>query len=120
MDWLYDIEEINVPEGIRESGGAGKYIASLRVFIDALDAYANGIEDAYRNLDIKLYTIKTHSLRTSFVVVGATALETMAEALEAAGNRNDIEYISENTENFLSSCRRLYGKLAKIHSFREG
>ncbi|SCZ77460.1 Signal transduction histidine kinase [Pseudobutyrivibrio xylanivorans] len=120
MEWLYDIEEINVPEGIRESGGAGKYIASLRVFIDALDAYANGIEDAYRNLDIKLYTIKIHSLRNSFVVVGATALETMAEALEAAGNRNDIEYISENTENFLSSCRRLYGKLAKIHPFREG
>lgn len=120
MEWLYDVEEINVDSGIRESGGAGKYIASLRVFINALDAYANGIEDAYKNLDIKLYTIKIHSLRTSFNVVGATGLETMAEALEAAGNRNDLEYISENTDKFLSSCRRLYGKLAKIHTFHEG
>ena len=87
--------------------------------MDGLNAYANGIEDAYRNLDIKLYTIKIHSLRTSFAVVGANGMETMAEALEAAGNRNDLEYISDNTEKFLTACRSLYIKLTKMHSFGE-
>ncbi len=115
-EWLLDVKELNVPDGIRESGGAGKYLASLLVFMDALDAYANGIEDAYKNLDIKLYTIKMHSIRTSFVVVGANGLTALAEALEAAGNRNDVEFISENTEKFLSECRSLYTELTKLHS----
>lgn len=120
MEWIYDVEELDVADGMRESGGAGKYLTTLRGFLDALDSYVNGIEDAYKNLDIKLYTIKIHSLRTSFVIVGAHGLEAMAEALEAAGNRNDLEYISDNTEKFLSSCRKLYMKLAKLHPFVEG
>ncbi len=115
-EWLYEVEEINVSDGIRESGGAGKYLASLRIFMDALNTYANGIEDAYKNLDIKHYTIKMHSLKTSFVVVGANDLISLAEALEAAGNRNDVDYITENTDKFLSDCRILYTKLTKLHS----
>ena len=116
MEWLYDIKELNVSDGIRQSGGAGKYLASLNVFMDALDTYANGIEDAYKNLDIKLYTVKMHSLRTSFIVVGANDLISFSEALESAGNRNDVEYIAENTDRFLSECRSLYTKLTKLHS----
>ncbi len=119
MEWLYDVEELNVADGIRESGGAGKYIAALRVFMDGLDTYANGIEDAYRNLDIKLYTVKIHTLRSSFAIVGANVLETKAGALEAAGNRNDLEYVSENTESFLAECRSLYIKLTKMRSIGE-
>lgn len=115
-EWLFEVEELNVPDGIRESGGPGKYLASLRVFMDALDAYANGIEDAYKNLDIKMYTIKIHSLKTAFVLVGANELSATAEALEGAGNRKDVEFLAENTEKFLSECRSLYTKLTKLRS----
>ena len=115
-EWLFDVQEINVADGIRQSGSAGKYLASLGMFLNALDAYVNGIEDAYKNLDIKLYTIKMHSLKTSFVIVGANDLASVAEALESAGNRNDVEEIADNTEKFLSECRSLYTKLTKLHS----
>ena len=72
--------------------------------------------DAYKNLDIKLYTIKMHSLRTSCSIVGANDLVAVAESLEAAGNRNDLDYIADNTDSFLSECRSLYTKLTKLHS----
>ncbi|MBR5636930.1 MAG: response regulator [Pseudobutyrivibrio sp.] len=115
-EWLFDVKELNVADGILKSGGAGKYLQSLHVFMGALDSYVNGIEDAYKNLDIKLYTIKMHSLKTSFVIVGANELVGLAEALEAAGNRNDVEFLADNTEKFLSECRSLYTKLTKLHS----
>ena len=115
-EWLYDIKELNVRDGIRENGGAGQYLTSLLTFMDALNKYVNGIDDAYKNLDIKLYTVKMHSLRTSFAIVGAYDLAALSEALEAAGNHNDLDYIAENTDSFLSECRSLYTKLNKLHS----
>ncbi|CBK74440.1 hypothetical protein CIY_16860 [Butyrivibrio fibrisolvens 16/4] len=115
-EWLYDIKELNVRDGIRDNGGAGQYLTSLLAFMNALNKYVNGIDDAYKNLDIKLYTVKMHSLRTSFAIVGAYDLAALSEALEAAGNRNDLDYIAENTDSFLSECRSLYTKLTKLHS----
>ncbi len=119
MMWLYDIEELDVKLGMRICGGPIKFISSLKVFMEGLNSYVNGIEEAYKNLDIKLYTIKAHSLKTAFAVVGASNLEAFAEALEAAGNRNDMDYISSHIDKFLIDCRSLYSKLSKLHSFRE-
>ncbi|SCX75515.1 Signal transduction histidine kinase [Pseudobutyrivibrio sp. AR14] len=114
MDWIYQVEGINVDEGIKASGGISAFIFSLKLFLDTIDDNSNTIEKAYTTEDYKLYTIKVHALKTSFRMIGATELSAFAESLEAAGNNNDIELIEKSTSKLLAEYRGFKEKLARL------
>lgn len=114
MLWIYDTEGISAPEGIKNSGGISNYIFSLNLFLDTIDGNAKVIRDAYDSGNIRLYTIKVHSLKSSAGIIGAMELSKLCESLEDAGNREDIDFIKDNTDKLMSDYEAFKEKLAGL------
>ncbi len=114
MEWINDVEGISVPDGIKASGGIGSFISSLNLFRDTLDGNADVLEKSLKEGDIRLFTVKDHSLKTSARIIGATGLSSMAEKLEEAGNKQLKEFIEENIGKFLEDYRSFKDKLSKL------
>ncbi|MDC7302135.1 hybrid sensor histidine kinase/response regulator [Agathobacter ruminis] len=112
--WLYQVDGIDVEEGIKNSGGISGYLFSLDLFLDTIDENAKVIRDAFDQQNYRLYTIKVHALKSSARIIGAQNLSHMAEALEAAGNRQDVDYIIENTGLLLDDYLEYKDKLQDI------
>ncbi len=112
--WLYEVDGISVDEGIKNSGGIETFISSIELFYDTIDGNAKVIEDAYNDKDINLYTVKVHALKSSARIIGAGGLSELCQKLEDAGNKQDMEFIDDNTEKMLGDLRAYAGKLEKI------
>lgn len=109
-NWLRDIDGISVDTGIDLSGGAQSFINAIKMFAETIDENAKIIENAYKEDDIKMYTIKVHSLKTSAGIIGAEELSTLAKQLEDAGNKKDMDFIDANTDKLLKIYKG-YGEL---------
>ena len=120
MQWINDIDGISVETGIKNSGGISNYIFSLELFLDTIDENAKVIKDSYENDNVRLYTIKVHSLKSSARIVGAIELSELAAKLETAGNNNDREFIAANTDRLLSEYMVFKEKLKDLHDNDEG
>ena len=114
LKWIYETEGISVEDGIRNSGGISNYIFSLNLFLETIDDNAKVIRDSYESGNLRLYTIKVHSLKSSARLVGAMELSKLAESLEDAGNRKDTVFIDENNGKLLSDYEAYAGKLAGL------
>ncbi len=112
--WIEAVDGIDVAKGINNSGGADALIFTLEIFYDTIEGNITAIENAIKNDDIKMYTVKVHSLKTSARIVGATALSDKAASLEDAGNKKDIEFISEHNDEFIKEYKEYLTKLQKI------
>ncbi len=119
MKWIEDVEGISVPDGIKNAGGISSFIFSLGMFRDTIDDNSKDLENAYETGNIKLYTVKVHSLKSSARIIGAMALSEMAQKLEDAGNANDKGYIEDNTKQFLEDYRAFKDKLAKLDDAKD-
>ncbi|MCR5474088.1 MAG: response regulator [Lachnospiraceae bacterium] len=118
--WIYDTEGIDVDLGIRNSGGISNFIFSLGLFLDTIEGNSRLIRDSYDSKNIRLYTIKVHSLKSSARIIGATDLSLLAEKLEDAGNRKDMDFIEANTGKLLSDYEAFEEKLERIHDDNGG
>ncbi len=116
MNWVREIADINVEDGIRVSGGVTSYIDALGTFFDTIDSSTEIIKNSYENKDIKMYTVKVHALKSSAKIIGANDLATFAEKLELAGNAEDMDTINENTDKLLADLQSFKEKLAPIHA----
>jgi signal transduction histidine kinase/CheY-like chemotaxis protein len=114
--WLNDVEGITVEEGIKNSGGISNYLFSLNLFLDTIDENAKVISDAYESGNIRLYTIKVHALKSSARIIGATTLSKLAEQLEDAGKRQDVDFIHQNTGDMMTQYLAFSEKLEKLHA----
>ncbi|MBR5408295.1 MAG: response regulator [Lachnospiraceae bacterium] len=119
LQWIYETEGINVPEGIKNSGSISNFIFSLNLFLDTIEGNAKVLRDSYESGNIRLYTIKVHSLKSSAKIVGALELAAFAEKLEKAGNREDKNYIDANEGKFLSDYETFGEKLSRLHDETE-
>ncbi|MCR4654827.1 MAG: response regulator [Lachnospiraceae bacterium] len=117
--WLNETEGISVPDGIKYSGGISSFIFSVNLFNDTIDSNATVIEDAYKDGDIKLYTVKVHALKSSARIIGADELSKLAESLENAGNKEDMDFIHANTEKLLSVYKSYKEKLGRLKDKEE-
>jgi signal transduction histidine kinase/FixJ family two-component response regulator/HPt (histidine-containing phosphotransfer) domain-containing protein len=119
LSWIYDVEGIDVDEGIKNSGGVSQFIFSLRLFLDTIDGNAKVIKDAYDAGDLRLYTIKVHALKSSFRIIGATEMAKLAGSLEEAGNKNNQEFIHMYTDELLSGYTAYSKKLSGLLTEKE-
>ncbi|MBR5733084.1 MAG: Hpt domain-containing protein, partial [Lachnospiraceae bacterium] len=99
------IAEIDLQEGITNSGSVDAYLPLLKIFYESIDAKADEIEGFYKERNIKDYTIKVHALKSSARLIGASLLAEIAQALENAGKNGDEAFIDEHTEPFMKSYR---------------
>ena len=114
LQWVKEIDSISVEDGIRNSGGVSVYEHSLSDFYDTIDLNADTIENALETCDIKLYTVKVHALKSSARIVGAMELSELAEQLEDAGKKENMDYINGNTPKLLADYRRFKELLARL------
>lgn len=96
MMWLYDVHNLDVEEGIKNSGGVANYIYSINMFYDAIDENSAVLKTALEGDNIRLYTIKVHALKSNARIIGAGELSKKAEKLEEAGNKEDVSFIKDN------------------------
>ena len=113
--WLYEVDGIDVEQGIRHSGGVDSFITAIGLFYDTLEKNIKVLDDALRQDDIKMYTIKVHALKSSARIIGAEKLSVLAEKLESAGDIGDVKYIDEYNPALFEEYRSFKEKLAKIH-----
>ncbi|WP_408071714.1 ATP-binding protein [Butyrivibrio sp. JL13D10] len=119
LKWIYDVPQIDVDEGIKNSGGVGGYLVSLRLFLDTIESNAKVIQDAYDEKNIRLYTIKVHALKSSARIIGAMELSQLAASLEDAGNRDDTRFINNNNARFMSDYLTFKEILAPLNNKEE-
>ena len=106
-DFIYELPDIDAEVGINNCGTAEGYLSVLLVFHQTAEATAEEIDKLYREGDIKNYTIKVHALKSSARIIGAGKLSRLAEELENAGMKNDVDYIKEHTKKLLTMYRSL-------------
>ena len=70
--------------------------------------------DAYKDEDIKNYTIHIHGLKSILANVGETELRDAALKLEQAGHKKDIDVILTGTPDLLNN---LQGVIKKLEDF---
>ncbi|MBQ7506244.1 MAG: response regulator [Lachnospiraceae bacterium] len=114
LRWLYETEGISVEDGIKNSGGVSNYIFALNMFLDTIDGNASVLRDSYETGNLRLYTIKVHSLKSSAKIIGALGLSALAEALEDAGNREDQAFIDANANELLLQYEAFHEKLGGL------
>ena len=114
LHWLYETEGISVEDGIKNSGGVSNYIFALNMFLDTIDGNASVLRDSYETGNLRLYTIKVHSLKSSAKIIGALGLSALAEALEDAGNREDQAFIDANANELLLQYEAFHEKLGGL------
>ena len=113
-EWLYELPEINVSDGIRNSGSEEGYLSVLSIFHQVAPANSEEIETLWKNGDRKNYTVKVHALKSSARIIGAAELSALAKDLEAAGKEGDDAFIDANTEKLLEMYRALNEKFAPL------
>ncbi len=112
--WIKETDGINVDVGIKNSGGISNFIFSLNLFYDTIDDNSRVISSSLEEGNLRLYTIKVHSLKSSARITGATDLSELAAQLEDAGNREDMDFILRNTPRLLSDYEEFKEKLSGI------
>ncbi len=99
--------EIDVQQGIKNSGGEDTYLPVLKIFRDSVNEKAAEIERFYTEDKIADYAIKVHALKSSAKLIGAMAFSDEAQALENAGKSENRQYIFEHHEAFMAEYRRI-------------
>ncbi|MCR4797779.1 MAG: Hpt domain-containing protein, partial [Lachnospiraceae bacterium] len=117
---LSGIPEIDVHAGIKNSGSKEGYGSVLLVFHQTAEAKAKEIEDLLQAGDIENYTIKVYALKSSARIIGAMELSEQAKALEDAGKRKDMDYISGHNQRLLEMYRALDEKLKILDHKEDG
>jgi len=114
MSWIYDTEGLNAEEGITNSGGVSSFMFALDLFYDTIEENSKVINDALADGDIRLYTIKVHSLKSSARIIGALELSEACAQLENAGNKEDTAFIDENTDKMMAMYLGFREKLSGL------
>jgi CheY-like chemotaxis protein len=118
------IDGLDVKKGVFLSGGTmDGFLETLAIFCKDGYEKIDDINACLKSGNLKLYTVHVHALKSASANVGAAALSESAEALEMAGEREDLAYIRSHTPAFISSLelilRRIFDALA-VHKEKNG
>ena len=109
---LSKVDGISLMEGLQYCGSLKDFDKFLESFYHDIEESAQFIEEAYKQGNIELFTIKVHALKTSARMIGATELAGDALNLEMAGKSGNTAFIAANIEDFLSLFRSYNNKLS--------
>jgi PAS domain S-box-containing protein len=115
-----EIEGVNTERGVFFSGGTEEsYLETLAIFQkDGLEKIKD-INDSLNNVDLELYTIHVHALKSASANIGAEELSKAAALLEQAGERQDREYIESHTPALLASLETILHNIMNVLALRE-
>jgi len=109
------IDGLDIKKGIANSGGRKEfYLEILSAFYEDGIQKIDEIEECMASGNINNYSIYVHALKSAAANIGAQRLAEAANALEAAGDSGDINYIQANNESFLVDLKTLLNEISKL------
>ena len=108
---LSSLSELYVSEGIQNAGSEELYKKVISDFCDSAASKASDIEMYFEKEEIKSYTIEVHALKSAARIIGYKKLSKLAEALEEAGNANDMVRINNATGELIRMYRDIATKI---------
>lgn len=118
-EWLSAVSDLDPTIGIDYCGSEGAYLDALTVFAESIVPNSKEIAKFYETEDWKDFTTKVHALKSTARLIGANELSERAKALEAAGNRGDIETIRNGTDDLLQLYLAYSFKLSPLFTTKE-
>ncbi len=106
--WLRNIPEIDVEHGLANCGTAEIYMDTVTRFARSAGENILSLQQFLSQRNLKDFTIRVHSVKSSARLIGAERLSRIAQSLEDAGDRGDSRYISERVGQMFG----MYGALA--------
>lgn len=106
---LGTVKDLSVTDGIKNAGSEEIYKKVITDFAGSASSKADDIEMLFEKEDIRNYTIEVHALKSAARIIGYKKLSKLAEALEDAGNANDLVCIKNATGELV----RLYRNIAE-------
>ena len=102
------IEGIDSARGIQISGGnTENYKKTLAIYHKDGLKKINELRNCLDTGNIKLYTVFVHALKSASGSIGSTMLPKLAEDLENAGDRGDLDYIMEHHDKMIAELEKL-------------
>jgi CheY-like chemotaxis protein len=90
------------------------YLSVLETFISTLNNKLEKLNQSYKTMDIDMYRIEVHSLKSSLANIGADELSDEARRLEVSSRNNNIDYINERHFDFASGLKSLGSQMKAI------
>jgi len=104
IDSHLEIDGLDVKKGLALSrGNIENYKRTLGIFHRDGLAKVEQIKTTLETDALHLYVTYVHALKSATAYIGAGDLSEMAEALEVAGIRKDLEFIQTHTPKFLAA-----------------
>jgi len=110
-----DIKDVDTAKGILFSGGAVKnYLETLAIFRKDGLKKVDELWDCLESNNLSLYTTYVHALKSACANIGATKLSTEAKILEAAGIKQDLDFIAKNNGGFVDGLKELLANIDEV------
>ncbi len=104
---LKDVTDIDIDEGIKNSGDAVTLADVIRDYHAGIEENADRIERELSERNIKDYTVHVHALKSSSRLIGAIQLSGMALELENRGN----DYLKSSADGDREKAEETLAKL---------
>ena len=118
-DFLYDLKELDIDEGLDYCGDGEDYIMTLQMYSNSAEKKADEIEKYWAVGDIKNTTVKVHALKSASRAIGALELGEFAARLEMAGNNGDSDTLDKELGELISEYRQLARNLEPLNDLEE-
>lgn len=103
-DYLY----ISLSTGLSYTGQSKEaYGEILSMYVKKAPEKSEQIDEMFRSLDWKNYTIEVHALKSTSLSIGAVSLSELAKKLELAGKSGDYDVIRKEHTNLLALYERV-------------
>lgn len=98
---------VNVNKSLELFGDMEMYNATLRDFLQLVDAKLANLKRYRETADLQNYANEVHSLKSDSSYLGFTTLADLAYQFELKAKANDIMYIYNNYQTLLNEAKRI-------------
>jgi PAS domain S-box-containing protein len=113
MHELLTLDDLSVTTGLARTGGPEIYAHILRQFCKGLDGDIDAIKAFMKAGNWKDYSIRLHSLKSTFANMGNQFLTDWALSLEEAAVSGDIEKCRNESKNYCIEMAKFRAKLLR-------
>ncbi|MBO4900423.1 MAG: PocR ligand-binding domain-containing protein [Lachnospiraceae bacterium] len=108
------IADLDTDQALKMLGSEKLYMNIIKSYYDAIDMKAKVIREYYDEHDWPQYAIEVHALKSSSRQIGATELGELAYKLEMASKAEEIDTVTEYTDELLERYTAYKDKLAYL------
>ena len=105
LDDDFVIGDLDIDEGLKNSGGPKLFLSLLGDFYKLIDVKSDKMVNCLEDGLIRDFTIEVHALKNTARMIGAMELSTMCKTLEDAGNEENQEVLHRLTPKMIEKYR---------------